>query len=69
MFEDLVLFLSNRQLRPFEGFKWPEKLELLNENEQNKKIIDEEWFPQITIMWPAFLKKPISFGEFKPLPW
>lgn len=69
LFEDLVLFLKNRQLRPFEGFNWPDKLARLNENEQNKKIIEEQWFPQNTIMWPAFMKKPIVFDEFKPLPW
>ena len=68
LLEDLVSFLSNRQLRPFEGFTWPENLKQLKGNEQHK-IVAEKWFPHVTTMWPAFLKKPIVFDELKPLPW
>jgi hypothetical protein len=68
LLEDLVSFLSKRQLCSFEGFTWPKEIEFLNENVY-QTIVEEEWLPHRPLMWPKLIKDSMVFKEFIKLPW
>lgn len=63
---DMNSILSNRYLKPFAGFAWPEGIDYLVKQDQ---LIKMKWFPRYIRKWPQFMNSPVVFNDMKELPW
>lgn len=68
LFEDMVNILDNRNLRPFEGFFWPDNIEPIAKKTSCYDV-DEEWFPLAPRTWPKQIDSTIKIGNLNNLPW